>query len=166
MTESRRFLPIFGRYNLEVIEEQFGPIIRGIVEDRLLLERLPQPTSSASYLSIQQVTFVSYGVWSRTAGFLPRRPLPLASVLRWRVGRAPPVMASSVEALIPTRLLFCCLPAVYLYIHVTCVASDAYPPCPRRVCASLLTPAVLRREARAGSGRPPRQAHARLLGEA
>ncbi|CAM9309888.1 unnamed protein product [Ectocarpus sp. 4 AP-2014] len=47
-----------GRYNLEVIEEQFGPIIRGIVEDRLLLERLPQPTSSASYLSIQQ----SFGV--------------------------------------------------------------------------------------------------------
>ncbi|CAN0516108.1 unnamed protein product, partial [Ectocarpus sp. 8 AP-2014] len=43
-----------GRYNLEVIEEQFGPIIRGIVEDRLLLERLPQPTSAASYLSIQQ----------------------------------------------------------------------------------------------------------------
>ncbi|CAM9232588.1 unnamed protein product [Ectocarpus fasciculatus] len=47
-----------GRYNLEVIEEQFGPIIRGIVEDRLLLERLPQPTSSTSYLSIQQ----SFGV--------------------------------------------------------------------------------------------------------
>ncbi|CAN0463546.1 unnamed protein product, partial [Ectocarpus sp. 8 AP-2014] len=47
-----------GRYNLEVIEEQFGPIIRGIVEDRLLLERLPQPTSAASYLSIQQ----SFGV--------------------------------------------------------------------------------------------------------
>lgn len=45
-----------GRYNLEVIEEQFGPIIRGIVEDRLLLERLPEPTSSTSYLSIQQVT--------------------------------------------------------------------------------------------------------------
>lgn len=45
-----------GRYNLEVIEEQFGPIIRGIVEDRLLLERLPEPTSSTSYLAIQQVT--------------------------------------------------------------------------------------------------------------
>lgn len=43
------------RYNLEVIEEQFGPIIRGIVEDRLLLERLPEPTSSASYLAIRQV---------------------------------------------------------------------------------------------------------------
>ncbi|CAM9818622.1 unnamed protein product, partial [Hapterophycus canaliculatus] len=47
-----------GRYNLEVIEEQFGPIIRGIVEDRLLLERLPEPTSSTSYLAIQQ----SFGV--------------------------------------------------------------------------------------------------------
>lgn len=45
-----------GRYNLEVIEEQFGPIIRSIVEDRLLLERLPEPTSSTSYLAIQQVT--------------------------------------------------------------------------------------------------------------
>lgn len=44
-----------GRYNLEVIEEQFGPIIRGIVEDRLLLERLPEPTSSTSFLTIQQV---------------------------------------------------------------------------------------------------------------
>lgn len=45
----------FDRYNLEVIEEQFGPIIRGIVEDRLLLERLPEPTSSESYLAIRQV---------------------------------------------------------------------------------------------------------------
>ena len=45
----------FVRYNLEVIEEQFGAIIRGIVEDRLLLERLPEPTSSASYVAIQQV---------------------------------------------------------------------------------------------------------------
>ena len=51
------------RYNLEVIEEQFGPIIRGIVEDRLLLERLPEPTSSASYLAIQQVAFFSFA-WS------------------------------------------------------------------------------------------------------
>ncbi len=48
--------PSDGKFNLEVIEEQFGPIIRGIVEDRLLLERLPEPTSSASYLAIQQVT--------------------------------------------------------------------------------------------------------------
>lgn len=40
---------------MEVIEEQFGPIIRGIVEDRLLLERLPEPTSSESYVAIQQV---------------------------------------------------------------------------------------------------------------
>ena len=48
--------PSDGKFNLEVIEEQFGPIIRGIVEDRLLLDRLPEPTSSASYLAIQQVT--------------------------------------------------------------------------------------------------------------
>lgn len=48
--------PSDGKFNLDVIEEQFGPIIRGIVEDRLLLERLPEPTSSASYLAIQQVT--------------------------------------------------------------------------------------------------------------
>lgn len=44
------------RYNLEVIEEQFGPIIRGIVEERLLLERLPEPTSAQSYVVIRQVT--------------------------------------------------------------------------------------------------------------
>jgi (p)ppGpp synthase/HD superfamily hydrolase len=33
-----------GLYKLDVIEEQFGPIVRGIVEGRLLLESLPQPT--------------------------------------------------------------------------------------------------------------------------
>ncbi|CAM9880882.1 unnamed protein product, partial [Discosporangium mesarthrocarpum] len=43
-----------GGYNLEVIGEQFGPIVRGIVEDRLLLERLPCPPSSTSYVALQQ----------------------------------------------------------------------------------------------------------------
>lgn len=49
------FFRFFRRYNLEVIEEQFGPIIRGIVEDRLLLDQLPEPVSAASYLAIRQV---------------------------------------------------------------------------------------------------------------
>ncbi|CAM9117157.1 unnamed protein product [Choristocarpus tenellus] len=43
-----------GRYNLGVIEEQFGPIIRGIVEDRLVLERLPEPPSSSSFVTLQK----------------------------------------------------------------------------------------------------------------
>lgn len=42
-------------YDLEVIEEQFGPIIRGIVQDRLLLERLSEPPSAESYRIIRQV---------------------------------------------------------------------------------------------------------------
>ena len=31
-------------YQLSAIEEQFGPIVRGIVEGRLMLEALPQPS--------------------------------------------------------------------------------------------------------------------------
>lgn len=43
------------RYDLEAIEEQFGPIIKGIVEDRLLLERIPEPPSAESQRVIRQV---------------------------------------------------------------------------------------------------------------
>lgn len=100
-----------------MIEEQFGPIIRGIVEDRLLLERLPGPTSSASYLAIQQVT-------TRCAMQLFLTAIKTTkcspTVLRF--------ICASLSSTVSDGDLFCCW-RKHRYGSVVCVALQACAPC-------------------------------------